>query len=159
VTCSITNELVGDSLKMIEGFLNAGLDADDIAVSTSELPRREDGAVVDDPAGELGARGHAELSEDLAQVVLDGARADEQLSSDIAVRLAPTDQGGDMRLLRGELIRETSVAVTVPGSSGGALLSRLGPRVPPSESEPRPEPARTTVEQRTGRPSAPSAGR
>src|SRR5258708_33673605 len=37
-------------------------------------------------AGELRPRRHVELSEHLAEVIIDGARADEQLRGDFAVR-------------------------------------------------------------------------
>ena len=48
---------------------------------------------------QLPAGADAELGEDLAQVVLDGARADEQLRADLRVRLAVGGEPGDLRLL------------------------------------------------------------
>src|SRR2546423_12170638 len=43
-----------------------------------------------------------ELREHLVQVVLDRARADEQLGADLRVRVSPLRQPGHLRLLRGE---------------------------------------------------------
>ena len=51
-------------------------------------------------AAQLPARADAELGEHLAQVVLDGARADEQLRADLRVRLPVGGEAGDLRLLR-----------------------------------------------------------
>src|ERR671910_1370712 len=48
-------------------------------------------------AHQLGARGNAELAEDLAQVIVDRARAEVELCGDLAVGHA----GGDEQLLRG----------------------------------------------------------
>src|SRR5450631_54764 len=54
---------------------------------------------------ELPARADAELGEYLAQVPLDGARAEEQLGADLRIRQPVTGEPGDLRLLRGELAR------------------------------------------------------
>ncbi len=61
--------------------------------------------LVNDAVGELGARGHPDLTEDLAQVVFHGARAEEQLGGDLPVRFSAAHQGGDLRFLGGELLR------------------------------------------------------
>src|SRR4051794_15584961 len=53
---------------------------------------------------ELAARTDAELGEDVAQMPLDGARADEQLRADLGIRAPIARQAGDLRLLRGELV-------------------------------------------------------
>ena len=53
-------------------------------------------------AGELDPAGDVELAEDLVQVVLDGAGADEQLAGDLPVGQALGGQPGDLRLLRRE---------------------------------------------------------
>src|SRR6187200_3289083 len=50
-------------------------------------------------AAQLLARADLELGEDLAQVVLDGARADEQLRADLRIRLPVAGHAGDLRLL------------------------------------------------------------
>src|SRR4029077_3322072 len=50
------------------------------------------------------ARADAELPEHLAQVPLNGARADEQLGADLGVRAPVTGEAGDLRLLRCELV-------------------------------------------------------
>src|SRR5258706_11090716 len=56
------------------------------------------------PTRKLYTRGHAELAERLAQVVFDGARADEQLSRDFAIRVPLRRQARDLRLLRRQLV-------------------------------------------------------
>ena len=66
---------------------------------------------------ELAAGADAELGEDLAQVVLDGARADEQPRADLRVGEAVARQPGDLRLLRGELVARL----------GGARLRAVSP--------------------------------
>src|SRR5208283_4461919 len=48
----------------------------------------------------LRSRGDLELLVDLAQVILDGGRADEQLGGDVTVRAALGDEPGDLYLLR-----------------------------------------------------------
>src|SRR5580700_6097774 len=58
----------------------------------------------EDPA-ELPARADAELGENLAQMPLDGARAEEQLGADLRVRQPVAGEPGDLRLLGGERAR------------------------------------------------------
>ena len=70
------------------------------------------------PAGELRARLDAELAEHLVEVVLDSARADEQSSCDLSVRLPLGGKARDLRLLRGELVER------VHGPFAGALACR-----------------------------------
>src|SRR5882724_996638 len=70
-------------------------------------------------AGELGARPHAELAERLAQVVLDRARADEELRGDLPVGASLRCKTRDLRLLRGQLVER------LDGSPAGALAGRL----------------------------------
>src|SRR4051794_5014715 len=53
---------------------------------------------------ELCPRLHGKLPEHLAQVVLDGARADEELRGDLSVRPSLRDEAGDLRLLWSELV-------------------------------------------------------
>src|SRR3954471_8273077 len=53
-------------------------------------------------AAELVARGDVELQEDLAQVVLHGTGADEQLSADLGVGETFLGEPSDLRLLRRE---------------------------------------------------------
>src|SRR4051794_33374252 len=53
-------------------------------------------------AAQLLARADAELREHLAQVVLDRARADEQLGPDFGIGQPARRQSGDLRFLRGE---------------------------------------------------------
>ena len=57
----------------------------------------------DEDAVELVARADVELGEDLAQVILDGAGADEQAGADLAVGETVTGEPGDLRFLGGEL--------------------------------------------------------
>src|SRR6266568_6962346 len=69
-------------------------------------------------SGELATRCQVELPEDLAEVIVHGARAEEQPSGDLAVRGAPGGQERDLRLLRGE------VAASVVGSLARAPSGR-----------------------------------
>ena len=69
-------------------------------------PSVEVDVVVHDAPGQLGAGGHPKLPEHFPQVVLDRARADEQLGGDVPVRLSPAHQRGDLGLLRRELLRK-----------------------------------------------------
>src|SRR6476659_9316000 len=75
-------------------------------------------------AGELSSRPHAELAERLAQVVLDRARADEELCGDLPVGASLRCEARDLRLLWRQLVER------LHGSLAGALASRLelGPR-------------------------------
>src|SRR5215216_3003198 len=59
---------------------------------------------LDAAADELGARGDAELREDLAQVVVDRARAEEQPRRHLLVGGALGDEAHDLNLLRRELV-------------------------------------------------------
>src|SRR6267378_3043663 len=59
-------------------------------------------ASVEERAGEADAPGHVELPVDLAQVVVDGGRAEEQLGGDVPVGGSDGGQPGDLSLLRGE---------------------------------------------------------
>ena len=47
---------------------------------------------------------HSELAERLAQVVVDGARADEQLGRDFRVGGTVGRKAGDLRFLRGQVV-------------------------------------------------------
>src|ERR1700741_4007024 len=53
---------------------------------------------------QLRSRRDVQLPERLAQVVLHGARADEQLGGDLAVGTAIGREAGDLRLLRRQLV-------------------------------------------------------
>src|SRR5215475_6401943 len=66
------------------------------AARRSGIERRHD-------AAKLSPRRHAELREHLAEVVLDGPRADEQLAADLRVRVTSSGQPRDARLLGCEL--------------------------------------------------------
>src|SRR5207302_3637444 len=63
--------------------------------------------------------GSTELAERLAQVVLDGARADEQLSRDFAIRVSFRRQARDLRLMRRQLVER--VDRPLPGMLAGRL--------------------------------------
>src|SRR5262249_59930314 len=76
---------------------------------------------------------NAELAEDLAQVILDGAGANEQPGGDLPVGQVPGHQPGDLLLLRGEHLHGPGAARTGP-LAGGAQLA-AGPF---SESPPAP---------------------
>src|SRR3954447_23241588 len=56
--------------------------------------RRRGRLVPRERGGEVLARAHPELGEDLAQVPLDGSGAEEQLRADLGVRAAVTRQAG-----------------------------------------------------------------
>src|SRR5215475_7820543 len=73
--------------------------------------------------GELCPAGDAELVEDLVQVVLDGAGADEQLAGDLPVGQALGGQPGDLRLLRREHLRGPEAARAGPLAGGAQLGS------------------------------------
>src|SRR5438105_4147271 len=68
------------------------------------LKRRDGGRVTGQDAVELAARADVELHEDLAQVVLDRARADEQPGADLRIREPVAGEPRDLGLLGGELV-------------------------------------------------------
>ncbi len=72
------------------------------------------------PAGELGARAHAELGVDVGQMAGDGPLAEEQRGGDFPVRLPLRHQSGDAALGR----REPFLA------RAPADASELGTRLP-----------------------------
>src|SRR5262245_44836560 len=83
---------------------------------------------------ELPARADAKLSEHLAQVPLDGSRAEEQLGADLRVREALRRQPCDLSLLRGQLVPRLDAALAhclaggqqlVAGALGEALHPHL----------------------------------
>src|SRR3954470_9311841 len=63
----------------------------------------EPASEVERQGGELRARGDAKLAEDVAQVEVDGAWADEQLRGDVAVGQPLAREGGDLAFLGGQL--------------------------------------------------------
>src|SRR5947208_12771905 len=75
------------------------------------------GRVAGQDAVELVARADVELGEDLAQVVLDRARTDEQPGADLGVRESVAGEPGDLGLLGGQL---------VPGLDGALADSLAG---------------------------------
>jgi hypothetical protein len=80
---------------------------------------------------ELLAPADVELREDLAQVVLDGAWADEELGADLRVRLSVARHAGDLCLLRSENVEGVRGAPGHVFSGGrqfatGALGERFG---------------------------------
>src|SRR4029078_11322717 len=68
-----------------------------------DLDVRRRAAVAAKGAVKLVARADVELGEDLSQVVLDGAAADEQPRADLGVREAVAGEPGDLGLLRCEV--------------------------------------------------------
>src|SRR5437763_3303429 len=90
------------------------------------------GAATIERAAELLAGADVELGEHLAQVVLDSARADEQLGADLRVRLSLRGEPRDLRLLGGEDVTRL-IDPLASGFSGGrelatgALGKPLGP--------------------------------
>src|SRR6266571_2913754 len=75
---------------------------------------------------ELQAGADLELGEYLAQVVLDGARADEQPGADLRVRQPVAGQPRDLGLLRGQLLVHGHGGPLAGGLTGGPQLA-LGP--------------------------------
>jgi hypothetical protein len=73
-------------------------------------------------AVELAAGADAKLGKDLAQVVLDSTRADEQPGADFGVGQAITGQPGDLGFLRGQVDR--GLTVRLPAVSPVATSSR-----------------------------------
>src|SRR5215217_7182461 len=72
---------------------------------------------------ELPARADAELGEHLAQMPFDGARADEQLRSDLLVRLPFSCESRYLRLLGGELVARLGAAPAHRLAGGHQLAS------------------------------------
>ncbi len=68
-------------------------------VSVSVVARQ---AAFRGPGGDLGARGEAELAEDVADVGLDGPLAENEGGGDLSVRLAPADERRHVALARGQ---------------------------------------------------------
>src|SRR5215467_3202824 len=83
--------------------------------SRRSIPRRGCLLAATECPGELGAAGDATLAEDLAQVVFDGAGADEQPRGDLPVGQVVGDQAGDLLLLRCEHLRGPGAARAGPG--------------------------------------------
>jgi hypothetical protein len=84
---------------------------------------------------ELVARVDVELGEDLVQVVLDGAAADEQPGADLGVRETVAGQERDLGLLSGELVAgldgafADALAAVIVGLSLLLLVFRLQRRL------------------------------
>src|SRR5437879_10622529 len=71
--------------------------------------RSERGRLGREHSVQLVARADIELGEDLAEVVLDGAPADEQPRTDLRVRHSVARQTRDLALLRRELVARLDV--------------------------------------------------
>jgi hypothetical protein len=67
---------------------------------------------------QFGSGPDAELAEDFVQVVVDGARAQEQLGSDIAVSKSFCHEPGNFKFLRGELVEARGSALAGGLASG-----------------------------------------
>src|SRR4051812_40069262 len=85
-----------------------------------------------EPAGEaadeLGARGDAELEEDVAQVVVDGSRAEEELGGHLLVRRPLGYEAHDLPLLGRQPIRCAGIALAGGLATRAQLDARaLGP--------------------------------
>src|SRR4051812_2676473 len=59
---------------------------------------------------QLCPRGDVELPEDVAQVVVDRPRAEEELCGDLSIRGALAHEAGDLELLRRELVDRAGIA-------------------------------------------------
>jgi hypothetical protein len=77
---------------------------------------------------EFDARGHPQLHEHLAQVVLDRLGTQEQLAGDVTVAGAARDQLGDAQLLRGQRVERRGIPLA-RGDPGGLEFgaAALGP--------------------------------
>src|SRR5215208_6146635 len=75
-------------------------------------------------AHQLCSGAEADLAEDLAQVVVDRARAEVELCGNLAVGHAGGDEPRDLQLLRGELVERRGVAP--PGRLAGGAQLRPG---------------------------------
>src|SRR6185437_14043308 len=82
--------------------------------------------------GEFGAGAEAELAEHVAQVEVDGARAEEQLGGGVPVGQALPYERGDLPFLGGELGRGGDVAAAGRLAGGAQLVRGAGgpPRGP-----------------------------
>jgi hypothetical protein len=69
----------------------------------------------------MAARGHVELAEHFAEVIIDGARADEQLRGDLRVGRAAGRQRRDLGFLRREVVAGLG-ATLAGGLAGGNQL-------------------------------------
>src|SRR4051812_42964424 len=65
-----------------------------------------------------------ELGEDLAEVIVDRSRAQEELRGHLAVGGAPSDDPDDLRLLRGELPGRADVALAGRLPGGAQIAAR-----------------------------------
>src|SRR3954453_18158327 len=99
-------------------------------------PRCTPDRSVRERVSELAARADVELAEDLAQVVLDRSRADEQLGADLRVRLPVARHAGDLRLLRRQHVARVRVT-PARGLAGGLQLAAgaLGERLSSAAAE------------------------
>lgn len=70
---------------------------------------------------EFRARAYARLPEDLAQVIVDGPRAKEELRGRLTVGRAPTNEARHMEFLRSELIERGWVSPACRLASGAKL--------------------------------------
>src|SRR4051812_34171081 len=87
----------------------------------SEPRRSERGGPDAQRFGELSSRAEAELGEDLAEVILHGARADEQPDADLGVRLTVGGEARDLRLLRSQRVTGLARQPTHAPSGGEEL--------------------------------------
>src|SRR3954471_24342661 len=77
---------------------------------------------------ELAARRDRQLREDPAQVVVDGALAEEQLRRDVPVGGTACDEAGDLDLLRRQLVDGARIPLAGRLAAGAQLAVRaLGP--------------------------------
>src|SRR3954470_15376686 len=74
-----------------------------------------------DHAVALGARAGAELREDLAEVVLDRPRADEEPSADLGIGEAFAPEPRDLQLLGGQILARLGGAPARPRARGEQL--------------------------------------
>ena len=73
--------------------------------------------------GELASGRHSQLRVDLAEVVLDGPTAEEQLGRDVGVAVAVAGVLSDLELLRRQVLRAAEVAPDGALAGGAQLVT------------------------------------
>src|SRR3954454_5353179 len=80
------------------------------AASAARLRERDAPLIFRDRVGDLRAGGYLELGEDLAQVILDRARADEQPRADLGVGQPRAREARDLLFALGEPVAQLRLA-------------------------------------------------
>src|SRR5919109_1352819 len=81
-------------------------------------------ASVEVEVGELGAGGDVQLPEDVAEMEVDGARAQKELGRHLSVGETLRDEAGDLQLLRGQFVSRARIASACPLAARPELYVR-----------------------------------